>query len=308
MSLRPPSAPYAAPRTCRLFWCYQCHRAVRLICSPSSDIFCPRCHGRFLHEIDLPRPRLVLELTPVRPFPGHHHHFHDHPLIPPATWRRRYSELDHLSHLDSDDGSHGASWVVLRRPSGVERPADPVPRRPAHPPPPPPPPRRVEQASPAEARPEDYYAGPNLNALIDELTQNDRPGLPPAPASAIEALPTVSIAETHLRDGSQCPVCKEEFGLGEEAKELPCKHVYHSECIVPWLKLHNSCPVCRFQLPGGRDDGGGRESRESGSSSRGTNGRSRRLERLNPFYMVWPFQEPSHTDAFYSWWRSLFLL
>lgn len=77
---------------------------------------------------------------------------------------------------------------------------------------------------------------------------NNRPGPPPASTAAIEALPTVKVTEAHLASDPNCPICKDEFVVGVEVKELPCKHFYHSQCILPWLQLHNTCPVCRHHL------------------------------------------------------------
>lgn len=98
----------------------------------------------------------------------------------------------------------------------------------------------------------DYFFGPGLEQLIQQLAENDpnRYGTPPASKSAVQGLPVVKIsAELLASDSSQCAVCKDTFELGEDAKQMPCKHIYHSDCILPWLELHNSCPVCRYELP-----------------------------------------------------------
>lgn len=93
----------------------------------------------------------------------------------------------------------------------------------------------------------DYFLGPGLEQLLQHLSENDpnRYGTPPAQKKAVEAMPTVTIEENSI----QCCVCLEEFEIGTEARQMPCKHKFHGDCILPWLDLHSSCPVCRYQLP-----------------------------------------------------------
>ena len=42
-------------------------------------------------------------------------------------------------------------------------------------------------------------------------------------------------------------LCKEEFVIGCKCIMLSCKHYFHNDCIIPWLNLHNSCPICRYE-------------------------------------------------------------
>lgn len=75
-------------------------------------------------------------------------------------------------------------------------------------------------------------------------------GNPPAAKSVIRSLPSVIIVEEDLANGhALCAVCKEEISLKEKAKRLPCSHHFHGDCILPWLAIRNSCPVCRHELP-----------------------------------------------------------
>lgn len=69
-------------------------------------------------------------------------------------------------------------------------------------------------------------------------------GALPAARSAVEELPDVEVAAA-----APCAVCKETLEIGDTAKEMPCGHAYHAGCLLPWLGLRNSCPVCRYELP-----------------------------------------------------------
>ncbi|KAF3794644.1 E3 ubiquitin-protein ligase [Nymphaea thermarum] len=67
-----------------------------------------------------------------------------------------------------------------------------------------------------------------VEALIQEL-----------PKFRLKAVPT---------DCSECPICLEEFRVGNEVRGLPCAHNFHMECIDQWLRLNVKCPRCRCSV------------------------------------------------------------
>ncbi|KAF7109546.1 hypothetical protein CFC21_109788 [Triticum aestivum] len=47
-------------------------------------------------------------------------------------------------------------------------------------------------------------------------------------------------------EAATCSVCLGVLQLGETVRLLPaCLHLYHAECIDPWLEAHSTCPICR---------------------------------------------------------------
>jgi hypothetical protein len=52
-----------------------------------------------------------------------------------------------------------------------------------------------------------------------------------------------------------CVICLEAFKIGDEIRELPCHHEFHSgTCIDPWLTSKSGeCPLCKFDCSAASD-------------------------------------------------------
>ncbi|KAF1883926.1 hypothetical protein Lal_00038280 [Lupinus albus] len=207
------------------FWCYTCNRIVRVpLIADQNSPFCPYCTTGFLEELTNPN-------------------FSDHGGNTRTT-----------TPTGSGDRSPFNPVIVLRNGNDVVSSSSE---------------RRsfelyyndVVSGSglrPLPATVTEFLMGSGFDHILNQLTYlegtpvqlSDRSFYPIAASkTAIESMPVVKIIPTHVKAESQCVVCMEPFELDCDAREMPCGHIYHSGCILPWLSVRNSCPVCRHELP-----------------------------------------------------------
>ncbi|NWI69486.1 RN128 ligase, partial [Todus mexicanus] len=49
-------------------------------------------------------------------------------------------------------------------------------------------------------------------------------------------------------DGDSCVVCIEQYKPNEVVRILTCNHLFHKNCIDPWLLEHRTCPMCKCDI------------------------------------------------------------
>ncbi|GMQ10280.1 hypothetical protein CsSME_00053343 [Camellia sinensis var. sinensis] len=94
-------------------------------------------------------------------------------------------------------------------------------------------------------------AGQEMRGMGQEAAYHPQLYLTTAQREAVEAL-IQELPKFRLKavptDCSECPICLEEFHVGNEVRGLPCAHNFHVECIDEWLRLNVKCPRCRCSV------------------------------------------------------------
>ncbi|XP_016415650.1 RING finger protein 150-like [Sinocyclocheilus rhinocerous] len=49
-------------------------------------------------------------------------------------------------------------------------------------------------------------------------------------------------------DFDNCAVCIEDYKPNDVVRILPCCHVFHKNCVDPWLQDHRTCPMCKMNI------------------------------------------------------------
>jgi hypothetical protein len=90
------------------------------------------------------------------------------------------------------------------------------------------------------------YQMPPLHPLIIQQF-----GLPPPVVSILDENETNKLKKYKIEKKFEetCSICMGEMDVNEDACELPCKHIFHSECVEPWFKQYNYiCPNCKQEV------------------------------------------------------------
>ena len=79
---------------------------------------------------------------------------------------------------------------------------------------------------------------------------------PPTKNSVLNDLKKFDLTELYCKKNDNgyeypnCCICMYDIILKQRAVLLPCGHILHWKCGEIWLKKNNTCPLCRFELPG----------------------------------------------------------
>lgn len=243
-----PSAP--PPQQQQQYWCHVCEKAVTTAPQPTGDVVCPDCGSEFVEEYTPPPPAAA-------PAAAASAETSDDPYV--RNILNLFRAVGARQQRRAADPARHMRPQSLIRVDLVANGAD-LPAAPANPftalfnli-------QRQQQQGQQQGQQQQQQPQPQPRAMtMDELLNHlfvTAPvrGSPPAARAAVEALPrhTVDAAEVqaHADDDFACTVCQDAFAAGDAVVQMPCAHVFHADCLAPWLAMHNSCPTCRCELP-----------------------------------------------------------
>lgn len=92
-----------------------------------------------------------------------------------------------------------------------------------------------------------HTAGPTISAAVSPTAESAAPAPPSAdggaPAGSTD--PEAAASEASVRE---CVICLCPYEAGDVLRTLPCMHMFHRDCVDPWLRRDGSCPICKTDV------------------------------------------------------------
>ena len=67
------------------------------------------------------------------------------------------------------------------------------------------------------------------------------------PDEELAKLQVVAFSELQT-DEKSCSICLDEFVPESQLYTIPCKHLFHTDCLKDWVAENYKCPVCRCEI------------------------------------------------------------
>ena len=77
----------------------------------------------------------------------------------------------------------------------------------------------------------------------DNLDERDVPGDGP-----LEEFNSQNPSAASDQDDLECPICREDYDVGQKVVTLPCSHRFHGECLKRHHESSLTCPRCTRKL------------------------------------------------------------
>ena len=49
-----------------------------------------------------------------------------------------------------------------------------------------------------------------------------------------------TVTQQQVDAQTQCTTCLSYFLVDEPVAKISCKHIFHRDCLIPWLQLHDN--------------------------------------------------------------------
>ena len=94
---------------------------------------------------------------------------------------------------------------------------------------------------------EDYEENEGYDSYDDDNYSDEDHGIDD---NTIKTYPVSKIKDiSKLTDEKKrCCICLENFKKNDEIMNLPCVHIFHSNCIKKWMKRQDICPICKNKI------------------------------------------------------------